>query len=99
MNVHSPRARPMMANRPLSSVAAVSVPSGASGLSARIVAPLIGLAAVVFDETADARDLGRRGGRRSHDERDGDDHTKMVTHLEAPEITTDIHGCYRVSIS
>ena len=42
VNIHSPRARPMIANRPLSSVAAVSDPSGASGFSARIVAPLIG---------------------------------------------------------
>ena len=60
--------------------------------------PFDGLTGVVLDETADASDLGSRGGRRSHDERDGDEHTQMVTHLDTPAKSC-IHGGYRASIS
>ena len=68
MNIHSPRARPMIAKRPLSSVAAVSDPSGASGFSAADRRALDRLAALVLDEPGHPGHLRRRGCRAAKDQ-------------------------------
>ena len=83
MNVHSPRARPIIANRPLSSVAAVKRAERRVGILGADRRALDRLAALVLDDAADAGDL-RCGGRRSHDESDGDERTEMATHRCRP---------------